>query len=96
MNQSFPLSGEREGGFIIWATGSASSISLSITFLRVIGVEGFGDYWEGAKDFFQIGTKVKCVGINLGVGAGCFGTQTYTILFNLRPPDFWLRLRPRW
>ena len=63
---------------------------------RVIGVEGFGDYYEGVSDVFQIGTKTRGVGVNLGVGGGWFGTQTYTILFNLPPPDFWLRPRPRW
>ncbi len=76
--------------------GEASNITMSIPFLRVIGGEGFGDYSEGVTDLFQIGNKAKGVGVNLGVGAGWFGTQTYTILFNPPPPDFWLRPRPRW
>jgi hypothetical protein len=76
--------------------GSASNVSLSVPYLRVVGIEGFGDYYEGATGVFQVGTKIKGLGVNLGVGSGWFGTQTYTILFSPPPPDFWLRPRPRW
>ncbi len=75
--------------------GSASAVMLSIPFTP-LGVEGFGDYYEGATEAFHIGTKTKGIGGNIGVGAGWFGVQTFTIIFNPPSPDFWLRPRPRW
>ncbi|MDP2336042.1 MAG: RHS repeat-associated core domain-containing protein, partial [Bacteroidota bacterium] len=74
--------------------GAASGVIFSLPLH--LGAEVFGDYYEGCTDAFQVGTNTKGGGVNIGVGSGWFGVQTFTILFNPPPPDFWLRPRPRW
>jgi hypothetical protein len=81
-----------EGFRVTDYAGEASGFMFSLP-LR-LGIETFGNYREGATGIYHIGDKTTGYGGNIGVGAGWFGVQTFTILFSPPSPDFWLRPRP--